>query len=137
MGGRWDATLVSALSEPDFRPFSRLHHGRPRPRVVGIEAVGLPIYCAGIIANAPARNGPGTVGFPVVLGGVTISPGDILVGDRDGVAVVPRLAAETVLARLAAVRAAEQALDAQVRQGLEMPDFAEAVLKSDRSRFVD
>jgi 4-hydroxy-4-methyl-2-oxoglutarate aldolase len=105
--------------------------------VVGIEAVGLPVYCAGVIANSPARNGPGTVGFPVVLGGVTISPGDILVGDRDGVAVVPHLEAKTVLARLAAVRAAEQALDAQVRQGLEMPDFAEVVLKSDRTRFVD
>lgn len=105
--------------------------------VVGIEAVGLPVYCAGVIANSPARNGPGTVGFPVVLGGVTISPGDILVGDRDGVAVVPRLEAETVLVRLAAVRAAEQALDAQVSQGLEMPDFAQAVLKSDRARFVD
>lgn len=105
--------------------------------VVGIEAVGLPVYCAGVIANSPARNGPGTVGFPVVLGGVAISPGDILVGDRDGVAVVPRLEAKTVLARLAAVRAAEQVLEAQVRQGLEMPDFAEAVLKSDRTRFVD
>jgi 4-hydroxy-4-methyl-2-oxoglutarate aldolase len=105
--------------------------------VVGIEALGLPVYCAGVIANSPARNGPGTVGFPVVLGGVTISPGDILVGDRDGVAVVPRLEAKTMLARLAAVRAAEQALDAQVRHGLIMPDFAEAILKSDRSRFVD
>ena len=73
----------------------------------------------------------------MVLGGVTISPGDILVGDRDGVVVVPRLEAKTVLSRLAAVRAAEEALDAQVRQGLEMPDFAEAVLKSDRSRYVD
>jgi len=105
--------------------------------VVGIEAVGLPVYCAGVIANSPARNGPGTVGFPVVLGGVTISPGDVLVGDRDGIAVVPRLEAKTVLARLAAIRAAEQALDARVRQGLEMPDFAEGVLRSDRTRFVD
>lgn len=105
--------------------------------IVGIEAVGLPVYCAGVIANSPARNGPGTVGFPVVLGGVTISPGDILVGDRDGVAVVPRLEAKTVLARLAAVRAAEQVLEAQVRQGLEVPDFAEVVLRSDRTRFVD
>ena len=68
--------------------------------IVGIEAVGLPVYCAGVIANSPARNGPGTVGFAVVFGGVTISPGDILVGDRDGVAVVPRLEAKTVLARL-------------------------------------
>ena len=105
--------------------------------VVGIEAVGLPVYCAGVIANSPARNGPGTVGFPVVLGGVTISPGDILVGDRDGVAVVPRLEAKTVLARLAAIKEAEQVLDAQVRQGLEMPDFAKVVLQSDRTRFVD
>lgn len=32
---------------------------------------------------------------------------------------------------------AEQALDTKVRQGLEVPDFAEAVLKSDRSRFVE
>lgn len=105
--------------------------------VVGIEAVGLPVYCAGVIANSPARNGPGTVGFPVVLGGVTISPGDILVGDRDGIAVVPRLEAETVLAQLTAIRAAEKTLDALVRQGLEMPDFAKVVLKSDRARFVD
>lgn len=105
--------------------------------VIGIEAVGLPVYCAGVIANSPARNGPGTVGFPVVLGGVTISPGDILIGDRDGVAVVPRVETRTVLARLAAIKAAEQDLDAKVRQGLEMPEFATVVLKSDRTRFVD
>ena len=61
--------------------------------VVGIEAVGLPVYCAGITPNSPARNGPGTVGFPVVMGGVAIAPGDILVGDRDGIVVVPRLEA--------------------------------------------
>ena len=105
--------------------------------VAGIEVVGLPVYCAGVIANSPARSGPGTVGFPVVLGGVAIASGDILVGDRDGIAVVPRLEADAVRSRLAAVGAAEQALDAQVRQGLEMPDFAEAVLRSNRSHYVD
>jgi 4-hydroxy-4-methyl-2-oxoglutarate aldolase len=105
--------------------------------VVGIEAVGLPVYCAGVIANSPARNGPGTVGFPIVLGGVTVASGDIIVGDRDGIAVVPRAEAEAVLSRLAAVRTAEQALEARVRDGLEMPDFAEAVLRSKRTRYVD
>jgi 4-hydroxy-4-methyl-2-oxoglutarate aldolase len=105
--------------------------------IVGIEAIGLPVYCAGVIANSPARNGPGTVGFPVVLGGVTIAPGDILVGDCDGIAVVPRMEAEAVLSRLAVVKAAEQALDAQVREGLELPDFAEALLKSKKTRYVD
>ena len=36
----------------------------------GILAVGLPVYCAGVTPNSPARNGPGTVGLPVVVGGV-------------------------------------------------------------------
>ena len=105
--------------------------------IVGIEAVGLPVYSAGVIANSPARNGPGTVGFPVVLGGVGVASGDLIVGDRDGIAVVPRLEAKAVLSRLAAVKAAEQALEARVREGLEMPDFAEAVLRSERTRYVD
>ena len=71
------------------------------------------------------------------MGGVAIAPGDILVGDRDGIVVVPRLEAREVLSRLHAVRAAEEALDAQVREGLKMPDFAEAVLRSQKSRYID
>jgi len=105
--------------------------------VVGIEAVGLPVYCAGVIANSPARNGPGTVGFPAALGGVAIAPGDIVVGDREGIAVVPRLEAKAVLSRLESVRSAERALEAKVREGLDMPDFAKAVLSSDKTRYLD
>jgi 4-hydroxy-4-methyl-2-oxoglutarate aldolase len=105
--------------------------------IAGIEAVGLPVYCAGVIANSPARNGPGTAGFPVVLGGVAIAPGDIVVGDRDGIAIVPRPEARAVLARLESVRSAERALETKVREGLEMPEFAKAVLGSDRTRYVD
>lgn len=77
----------------------------------------MPVYCAGIVANSPARNGPGTAGFPVVLGGMTISRGDILVGDRDGIAVVPRLEAETVW-RGSTYQGGEKTLDGLVRQGL-------------------
>ena len=105
--------------------------------IAGIEAVGLPIYAAGVTPNSPTRNGPGTVGFPVVLGDVVICPGDIVVGDRDGVVVVPRLEADAVLARLPAIKAAEQDLEAKVRNGLEMPDFVRSVLQSDKTSYVD
>jgi 4-hydroxy-4-methyl-2-oxoglutarate aldolase len=98
----------------------------------GILAVGLPVYCAGISPNSPSRNGPGTVGLPIIVGGVAVSSGDILVGDRDGVVVVPRLIAEHVIARLANVRAAEEALEAKVKAGLRLPDFVAGLLKSDR-----
>jgi 4-hydroxy-4-methyl-2-oxoglutarate aldolase len=100
--------------------------------LVGILDVGLPVYCAGITANSPARNGPGTVGLPVMLGGVHIASGDILVGDRDGVVVIPLAEAPGVLARLVDVRAAEAGLEAKVKAGLEIPDFISALLKSDR-----
>jgi regulator of RNase E activity RraA len=105
--------------------------------IVGIEAVGLPVYCAGLTANSPARNGPGRVGFPLVIGEVMVQCGDILVGDRDGVVVVPLAEAQAVLARLPAIRAAEQSLEAKVRAGLQLPEFAEVVLRSSKTRYVD
>jgi 4-hydroxy-4-methyl-2-oxoglutarate aldolase len=100
--------------------------------IAGILELELPIYCAGVTANSPARNGPGTVGLPVVLGDVLVEPGDLIVGDRDGVVVVPLREAAEVLSRLDSVKAAEANLDAKVRGGLEIPDFIQAILESDR-----
>jgi len=105
--------------------------------VPGIEAVGLPCFAAGVTPNSPVRNGPGTVGMPVVLGGVAVGSGDIVVGDGDGIVVVPFAAIEAVIARLVAVKAAEAALDAKVRGGLQLPDFIRAMMDAGRFREVD
>ncbi|HEV8389380.1 MAG TPA: 4-hydroxy-4-methyl-2-oxoglutarate aldolase [Dongiaceae bacterium] len=100
--------------------------------LAGIVGVGLPLYCAGITPNSPVRNGPGTVGHPIVMGGIAIEPGDIVIGDNDGIVIVPRGEAASVLQRLAAVRSAEAALEAKVKAGLEIPDFIQGILDSDR-----
>lgn len=100
--------------------------------VAGIVAVGLPVYCAGLTPNSPVRNGPGTVGLPVVVGGVAIEPGDIVIADNDGVVIVPREQASAVIARLSDVRAAEAVLEGKVKAGLEIPDFIQSILASDR-----
>jgi 4-hydroxy-4-methyl-2-oxoglutarate aldolase len=105
--------------------------------VAGALAVGLPVYCAGVSPNSPARNGPGTVGEPIDLGGLRIESGDILVGDRDGVVVVPRARAAAVVEVLATVRAAEAALEAKIVAGLQIPEFVEAILNSDRVVRID
>jgi hypothetical protein len=96
------------------------------------EAVGLPVYCAGVTANSPARNGPGTVGHSVTMGGMTIAPGDIVIGDNDGIVIIPLAHAEAVLDKLKDVKAAEAALEAKVKAGLEVPDFVQKILESDR-----
>ena len=104
--------------------------------VPGIEAVGLPCFAAGVTPNSPARNGPGTVGMPVVVGGVAVGPGDVVVGDGDGIVVVPFASIDAVVERLVAVKAAEAALDAKVRGGLQLPDFIRSMIDAGRFREV-
>ena len=105
--------------------------------VAGALAVGVPVYCAGVSPNSPARNGPGTVGEPVDLGGLRIESGDILIGDRDGVVVVPRARAAAVAEALGRVRTAEAALEAKIVAGLEIPEFVRAILNSDQVLRLD
>ena len=83
----------------------------------GIATAGLPVFAMGISPNSPACTGPGQVGAPVILGGVQVCSGDIVVGDADGVVVVPLAKAEAVLARLRAVQAAESTAEAAVKAG--------------------
>jgi 4-hydroxy-4-methyl-2-oxoglutarate aldolase len=63
---------------------------------------------------------------------MTIAPGDIVIGDNDGVVIIPLAQAEAVLGKLKDVKAAEAALEAKVKAGLEVPDFVQAVLDSGR-----
>jgi regulator of RNase E activity RraA len=72
---------------------------------VDIRRDGLPVYaCA--IATADGPNGPhvGEVNYPVACGGVVVNPGDIVVADEDGIAVVPPEAARDVLERARALQ---------------------------------
>jgi len=95
----------------------------------GIIAAGLPVFCRGIQPNSPAMNGPGTVGAAVTLGDVHVEPGDVIVGDADGVVVVPAGRLRQVLDRLAAVRAAEARTIALVSKGATMAAGAMRVIE--------
>ncbi len=83
----------------------------------GIMATGMPLFAMGISPNSPASSGPGQIGAPVVLGGVHVCSGDIVVGDADGVVVVPLAMAQAVLAKLRMVQAAEKAAEETVKSG--------------------
>ena len=98
----------------------------------GIVAAGLPLFCAGIVPNSPAKNGPGSVGLPVTVGGVPVSSGDVIVGDADGVVVVPQAILDATIRRLGEVRAAEAKAEAAVKGGARMTASAAALLKSPR-----
>ena len=102
-----------------------------------IQALAFPAFAAGVSPNSPARNGPGTVGLPIVCGGMPVAAGDIVVGDPDGVVIVPRAEIAAVLTRLAAVRANEAKMLKAVQGGLKEPVFMAAILASNRVRYID
>jgi RraA family protein len=53
-----------------------------------LKKLDLPIYAAGVNPAGPYKDGPGEINVPVSCGGVVIKPGDILVGDEDGVVAI-------------------------------------------------
>ena len=60
-----------------------------------LETLGFPVYAIGLTPQGPWKNGPGEINVPIACGGVVVFPGDILVGDSDGIVVIkPALAGE-------------------------------------------
>ncbi len=103
----------------------------------GIDAVGIPVFAAGISPNSPQKAGPGSVGLPVMVGGVRVAAGDIVRGDEDGVVVIPSAQIAVTLESLAEVRAKEAAMEEKVAAGVPVPDWIAAQGDDELFRFVD
>ena len=82
-----------------------------------IAALGFQVFCRGFNPEATAKSERGETDTPVVVGGVAVRPGDILVGDDDGVVVIPQDIAAVVLDQVSAVAAREQAIRARIQAG--------------------
>jgi 4-hydroxy-4-methyl-2-oxoglutarate aldolase len=72
-----------------------------------ILALGFPVYSVGANPNGPTKNVPGRINWPISCGGVAVNPGDLVVGDGDGVVIVEREKAESLL-QLAAKKIGEE-----------------------------
>lgn len=62
-----------------------------------LSQMDFPIYATGSTPNGPYKEGPGEINTPISCGGVQINPGDIIMGDADGVIVIPRSDSEKIL----------------------------------------
>lgn len=80
-----------------------------------IRALGFPMFAAGLNPNGPTKNVAGRLNHPISIGGVTVRPGDLVVGDADGVTVVEREKAASLLPLAAEKVAAETKRIADIR----------------------
>ncbi|HUS97677.1 MAG TPA: RraA family protein [Hyphomicrobiaceae bacterium] len=106
--------------------------------LVGLIEVGLPVFSRGITPNSCVKSGPGKVGLPAVVGGVQVCAGDLVMGDKDGVVVVPRGLLDEVIAKVDAIRKAEGTIIARVKkEKLTRLSFIDGLLSSDKVHYVD
>jgi regulator of RNase E activity RraA len=63
-----------------------------------VKANRLPVYAAGVTHRGPYKNGPGEINVPIALDGMIIEPGDLVIGDDDGVLAIPFDQTETIYA---------------------------------------
>ena len=103
----------------------------------GIIETGLDCFCTGLNPNSPFNSGPAKIGFPINIGGTTVSSGDIIVADSDGVTVVPFDKIDEVLKKLDRIIEVENAMDKQVSEGLKISQKALDYLKSDQVVYFD
>jgi 4-hydroxy-4-methyl-2-oxoglutarate aldolase len=88
-----------------------------------IIEMGFPVFCRGLSIKGTNKNQPGKVNIPVSIGGVSIAPGDIVIGDRDGLVVVSAADVETVLAKSAEREEKEDRMRQQLGQGKTMVEL--------------
>jgi regulator of RNase E activity RraA len=85
--------------------------------VDGIAKLGMPAFSRSVCPGGCGKDGPGEVNVPISCGGTVVMPGDIVVGDDEGVAVIPGDRAEEVLELVRAVMDREAARIAEIRAG--------------------
>ncbi|PKU25506.1 RraA family protein [Telmatospirillum siberiense] len=85
--------------------------------VATFEKGEFPCYARGNTHRGPYKSGPGEINVPVAVGGQVIEPGDVLVGDEDGIVSFPRDIAGELIAKARETAACEDAIKAEIATG--------------------
>ncbi|MBB1602195.1 4-carboxy-4-hydroxy-2-oxoadipate aldolase/oxaloacetate decarboxylase [Variovorax sp. UMC13] len=82
-----------------------------------IVGLGFPVFCRGLSIKGTGKNQPGVLNAPLAMGGSLVHPGDIVVGDRDGLVVVPQDEVAAALANSLAREDKERAQRLAIERG--------------------
>lgn len=85
--------------------------------VDAIAAKDFPVYACGVTHRGPYKDGPGEINVQVSIAGMVVNPGDIIVGDADGVVAISQSEAERIIALTVAQKEKEEATLAAIASG--------------------
>lgn len=116
-----DVIVIDSLGTKDRAIFGELMAGYCRQRGInGIITDGpirdyedlasyddMAVYASGVVPNGPYKNGPGEIGTTISFGGQVVRPGDIIVGDKDGIVVIKPEEAEELYEKVKKINETE------------------------------
>lgn len=94
-----------------------------------IRAQDFPVFAAGVTHRGPYKDGPGEINVPVAIDGMVIEPGDLVLGDDDGLVCVPFAEVETVHAATVKKAAAEAQQMQAINAGTYDGSWVDATLR--------
>jgi RraA family protein len=89
-----------------------------------------PVFAAGVTHRGPYKDGPGEINCTIALDGMTIEPGDLIVGDDDGLLCIPFEKTEAIYEAAKAKHAAEEKTFANIAAGKHDTSWIDARLKA-------
>ena len=96
-----------------------------------LRELGFPVFAVGANPNGPTKFVPGRINHPISAGGASVNPGDLVVGDADGVVVIEREKAPAMLALAAKKVADESARIAGIKAGRDLrPKWLDGALRA-------
>jgi len=95
-----------------------------------VAAGNFPLYAAGVTHRGPYKDGPGEINVPIAIDGMVVHPGDLVVGDADGLLCIPFDEVEEVLAAVRKKMELEKKMLAEIAAGTLDTTWIDAKLKS-------
>ena len=105
--------------------------------IEAVREMNFPVFATGINPNGPVKEGGGEINFPIMCGGIAVNPGDIVIGDQDGVVVVNPADAPVVLEKAKAQNAKEASIMEDIKNLAWDRAWVDATLKAKGCEFID
>ena len=103
-----------------------------------ISKSNFPVYARAVTPNGPYKNGPGEINVPINIGGKVICPGDIIVGDENGVIAINPKDAEIILEKSKAVIEKENNLLLNIKENKKMNlEWVYKKLEENQCEFIE
>ncbi|MEC5320503.1 RraA family protein [Brenneria populi subsp. brevivirga] len=105
--------------------------------VAVLSSLDIPVYASGVTPAGPFKDGPGEINIPISVGGVVVNPGDIIVGDDDGVVIINADVAQDVFEKAKEKNDKESELINLIKEGRRDNSWIDKTLESKKCEIID